>query len=132
MSHFGDGEEEERGPRKMRRLSDDEWKRETRKFGGHDKYKKPDRRDDRSDRKPFRRDDREERRDFRSDRRDDRSERKPFRRDDRGERKPFRRGNDRGPKTVPNRGPRISEDFSKVISPVHFRQRKKREESEED
>lgn len=132
VSHFGEGEEEERGPRKMRRLSDDEWKRETRKFGGHDKYKKPDRRDDRSDRKPFRRDDREERRDFRSDRRDDRSERKPFRRDDRGERKPFRRGNDRGPKTVPNRGPRISEDFSKVISPVHFRQRKKREESEED
>lgn len=33
VSHFGEEDEEDRRPRKMRRLSDDEWKAETRKFG---------------------------------------------------------------------------------------------------
>ncbi len=43
VSHFE--EEEHRAPRKMKHLSDDEWKKETRKFG-HDKKKSP-RRDER-------------------------------------------------------------------------------------
>lgn len=140
-----DEDERERGPRKMRRLSDDEWKRETRKFGNHDRKpsrrdddRKPFRRDD--DRKPFRRDD--DRKPFRRDddrkpfRRDD--DRKPFRRDD--DRKPFRRDDDRKPfkrdddrkpfkreaRTISDKGPQISRDNETVINDVHFRSRKKK------
>lgn len=122
---FDDDSEKTRGPRKMKRLSDDEWKRETRKFGQHDRKPKPYHRDerksrderktydrddrrpsyDRSERKPFSRDDR------RDDRRPsyDRNERKPFSRDDRkpygGEgRKPFDRDR-RNPGDRDNRRP---------------------------
>lgn len=107
---FDDETDRERGPRKMKRLSDDEWKRETRKFGSHD-HAKPkksfsrekdytDRRDDRGgykrdDRRDFKRDDRRE---FKRDDRGGykREERKDFKRDDRGgyrrdDRKDFRR-----------------------------------------
>lgn len=116
----------DREPKKMRRVTDDEWRAESRKFGDHKQGRKPagdkkpfrkdnDRksytRDERDDRKPFNRDDRGDRkpfnRDDRSDRkpfnRDDRGDRKPFNRDDRGERKPFKR-DDRGDRKPFNRG----------------------------
>ena len=108
---FDDDNDKARGPRKMKRLSDDEWKRETRKFGQHDRKPKPYHRDERKsrdERKPYSRDerkpyDRDERKPFsRENRRDDRrnsydkSDRKPFSRDDRKPygtegRKPFDR-----------------------------------------
>lgn len=60
VSHFDEEDEEDRRPRKMRRLSDDEWKAETRKFG-HDKPRreKKERKDrkeqgERGERKPKR------------------------------------------------------------------------------
>ena len=116
----------DREPKKMRRVTDDEWRAESRKFGDHkqgrkpagdkkpfrkDNDRKPYTRDDRDDRKPFNRDDRGDRkpfnRDDRGDRkpfnRDDRGDRKPFNRDDRGERKPFKR-DDRGDRKPFNRG----------------------------
>lgn len=114
---FDDEEERSRGPRKMKRLSDDEWKKETRKFGQHDRKPKPfhkeerktyerdDRREEgksfsRNDRKSYGKDerrsfDREEKRSF------SRDDRKPFRQDDkksfgrRDDRKPYERGDRR-------------------------------------
>lgn len=114
---FDDEEERSRGPRKMKRLSDDEWKKETRKFGQHDRKPKPfhkeerktyGRDDRREEGKSFSRNDRksygkEERRSF--DREEKRSfsrdDRKPFRQDDkksfgkRDDRKPYERGDRR-------------------------------------
>lgn len=136
----------DREPKKMRRVTDDEWRAESRKFGDHKQGRKPagdkkpfrkdnDRksytRDERDDRKPFNRDDRGDRkpfnRDDRGDRkpfnRDDRGERKPFKRDDRGDRKPFNRGS-KPTFEVTGRGPRISADKSQVVNPVYFRSRK--------
>ncbi len=41
VSRYSDDDDfEERGPRKMRRQSDEEWRAETRKFGGHKEYAK--------------------------------------------------------------------------------------------
>lgn len=114
---FDDEEDRSRGPRKMKRLSDDEWKKETRKFGQHDRKPKPfhkeerktyGRDDRREEEKSFSRNDRksygkEERRSF--DREEKRSfsrdDRKPFRQDDkksfgrRDDRKPYERGDRR-------------------------------------
>ena len=114
---FDDEEERSRGPRKMKRRSDDEWKKETRKFGQHDRKPKPfhkeerktyGRDDRREEGKSFSRNDRksygkEERRSF--DREEKRSfsrdDRKPFRQDDkksfgkRDDRKPYERGDRR-------------------------------------
>ena len=114
---FDDEEERSRGPRKMKRLSDDEWKKETRKFGQHDRKPKPfhkeerktyERDDRREEGKSFSRNDRksygkEERRSFdRDDKRSlGRNDRKPFRQDDkksfgrRDDRKPYERGDRR-------------------------------------
>lgn len=114
---FDDEEERSRGPRKMKRLSDDEWKKETRKFGQHDRKPKPfhkeerktyGRDDRREEGKSFSRNDRksygkEERRSFdRDDKRSlGRNDRKPFRQDDkksfgrRDDRKPYERGDRR-------------------------------------
>lgn len=114
---FDDEEERSRGPRKMKRLSDDEWKKETRKFGQHDRKPKPfhkeerktyERDDRREEGKSFSRNDRksygkEERRSFdRDDKRSlGRNDRKPFRQDDkksfgrRDDRKPYDRGDRR-------------------------------------
>ena len=116
----------DREPKKMRRVTDDEWRAESRKFGDHkqgrkpagdkkpfrkDNDRKPYTRDDRDDRKPFNRDDRGDRKPFNRDdrgdrkpfKRDDRGDRKPFNRDDRGDRKPFNR-DDRGDRKPFNRG----------------------------
>ena len=114
---FDDEEDRSRGPRKMKRLSDDEWKKETRKFGQHDRKPKPfhkeerktyGRDDRREEGKSFSRNDRksygkEERRSF--DREEKRSfsrdDKKPFRQDDkksfgkRDDRKPYERGDRR-------------------------------------
>ena len=107
----------DREPKKMRRVTDDEWRAESRKFGDHKQGRKPagdkkpfrkdnDRksytRDERDDRKPFNRDDRGDRKPFN---RDDRGDRKPFNRDDRGDRKPFNR-DDRGDRKPFNRDDR--------------------------
>lgn len=114
---FDDEEERSRGPRKMKRLSDDEWKKETRKFGQHDRKPKPfhkeerktyERDDRREEGKSFSRNDRksygkEERRPFdRDDKRSlGRNDRKPFRQDDKksfgrhDDRKPYERGDRR-------------------------------------
>ncbi len=123
---FDDDFRRDREPKKMRRVTDDEWRAESRKFGDHkqgrkpagdkkpfrkDNDRKPYARDERDDRKPFSLDDRGDRkpfsRDDRGDRkpfqRDDRGDRKPFKRDDRGDRKPFSR-DDRGDRKPFNRG----------------------------
>lgn len=148
-----DDEEEDHGPRKMKRLSDDEWKRETRKFGNHDRKSKPhrdERRDDRrDDRKLYSKEDRyddsetryEERKSYgksdrkpfnKGDRRDDRrDDRKPFnkgdRRDDRrDDRKPFNKGGKRDAIKITPKGPSIAEDKEQVINPVYFRKRKEK------
>lgn len=114
---FDDEEERSRGPRKMKRLSDDEWKKETRKFGQHDRKPKPfhkeerktyERDDRREEGKSFSRNDRksygkEERRSFDRDNKRSlgRNDRKPFRQDDkksfgrRDDRKPYERGDRR-------------------------------------
>lgn len=47
---FEDEERREKGPKKMRRVSDEEWRSETKKFGGHGKSsRRDDRRDSRKD-----------------------------------------------------------------------------------
>ena len=111
VSHFEDDRDSDRGPRKMKRLSDDEWKKEARKFGHSDKNRdrrfdkksKPQRSDrryasDSYDERPSRsnfRDDRPSRSNFRDDRpsrsnfSDDRPSRSGFR-DDRPSRSNFR------------------------------------------
>ena len=119
-------------PRKMRRISDDEWKSETRKYGDHKPSKKPFKKENKpfrkdDDRKPFRKDD--NRKPFRND-----DDRKPFRKDD--NRKPFRKDEGRRSYQQPareivDRGPRISADKSRVINPVYFRGRKNKDNYEE-
>ena len=119
-------------PRKMRRISDDEWKSETRKYGDHKQSKKPFKKENKpfrkdDDRKPFRKDD--NRKPFRKD-----DNRKPFRKDD--NRKPFRKDEGRRSYQQPareivDRGPRISADKSRVINPVYFRGRKNKDNYEE-
>ncbi|MDE7402843.1 MAG: RNA methyltransferase, partial [Muribaculaceae bacterium] len=85
---FDDRDQNERGPRKMKRLSDDEWKKETKRFGSHDhKPSKSFKKDD-GERKPYRNDG--ERKPYRND-----GERKPYRND--GERKPYRNDGERKP-----------------------------------
>lgn len=94
---FDDDEEGgARGPRKMKRLSDDEWKKETRKFGHNDRKPKPYHRDEkkgyggRDERKPY-----GEKRGY-----GDRDERKPYGEKrgygDRDEKKPYRRDESKG------------------------------------
>lgn len=147
---FDNEEPSARGPRKMKRMSDDEWKNETRKFGQHDRKPKSHNRDDRRDnKKSFSRDkrksyddddrrpyDREERGDRKPFKRDDRKafnkrdDRKPYGRDDR---KPFNKRESRNKQgvTVIPKGPSISSDKSQVINPVHFRKRKTKETDNE-
>jgi len=150
---FDDDEPATRGPRKMKRMSDDEWKNETRKFGQHDRKPKPYNRSDRrenkksfshdkrksfdgNDHRPY---DRDEKRPYKRD------ERKPYNRDEhkphnRDERKPYNRDfgkpfkhDDRRRQgvTVIPKGPSISSDKSLVINPVHFRKRKAKENDNE-
>lgn len=128
---FEDDDNRDRGPRKMKRLSDDEWKKETRKFGHNDRKPKPYHRDDRKhdDRK---RDERKHDDRKRDERKSDGSfgnrkqfganERKQYN-DRRDDRKPFG-GKERVAREVSDKGPSISADRSKVINSVHFRKRK--------
>lgn len=57
---FEDDERRQKEPKKMRRLSDNEWKSETRKFGDHNKPKNNSGFKSRNDKKTFRHDDRKE------------------------------------------------------------------------
>lgn len=140
---FYDEEEENRRPRKMKRISDDEWRSETKKFGAHQKDRRYDKK------KPFKREDRTESRNYgQRDRRDyeprderhefkPRDERREFKpRDDRREFKPRgdRRQDDRRreAKVIKPQGPKISADKEQIISPVHFRSRKKKYSDGED
>lgn len=90
---FDENQQRERGPRKMKRISDEEWKRDTRKFGHHDSHTP--RRHSESDHKKFKKSD--DKKDFRG--RDDRKDygrrddRKDFGR--REERKNFGHRNER-------------------------------------
>ena len=159
VSHYDD-DEEDRRPRKMRRLSDDEWKAETKKFGGHkersskgqkgkggfnserryDKKNKP----ARSDKKNFNDVDFEDRGFERRDRKSggDRkfNDRKPGGDRKFSDRKPGgdRKFSDRKPdrrheaKTVKPQGPRMSADNAHVFSEVPMRSRKKRYNSAEE
>ena len=159
VSHYDD-DEEDRRPRKMRRLSDDEWKAEPQKFGGHkersskgpqgkggfnserryDKKNKP----ARSDKKNFNDVDFEDRGFERRDRKSggDRkfNDRKPGGDRKFSDRKPGgdRKFSDRKPdrrheaKTVKPQGPRISADNAHVFSEVPMRSRKKRYNSAEE
>lgn len=110
---FDDDFRRDREPKKMRRVTDDEWRAESRKFGDHKQGrkpagdKKPFRKD--NDRKPYARDERDERKPFS---RDDRGDRKPFNRDDRGDRKPFNR-DDRGDRKPFNRDDRDRKPFNR-------------------
>ena len=155
----GFDDEERHEPKKMRRISDDEWKNQSRKFGDHKPKKHDDRKsfrndDRRDDRKPFRNDDRrDDHKPFRKDdRRDDRKpfrkddrrdDRKPFRKDDRrDDRKPFRkddRRDDRKPfrkeqpvREIVDHGPKISADKGTVVNSVYFRSRKNKPSADED
>ena len=130
------------GPKKMRRQSDEEWRRETRKFGapkrgeafkrGEARGKRQetgDRREERgerrfsaSDRKPFVKKSATDRREERGERRFSASDRKPFDKKF-SDKKPFKRE----AKVVKPQGPRISEDRNEVINPVYFRTRKKKD-----
>ena len=130
---FEDEEEHDKGPRKMKRLSDDEWRKETKKFGGHKSKpapkpgagKKFDRKpDNKFDRKPDRKFDRKPDRKFdgRPDRKFDRKPERKF--DNKFDRK-------QGYQVV-DRGPQISSDREQVINPVYYRRRKQKENKEED
>lgn len=137
-----DGDTEDRGPRKMRRLSEDEWKKETRKFGGHTE------RGDRNSIKKKSRDGgngKENRRDggyHKNDRReggyhkDDRREGrggsygKESRRDGGYHKNDRREG--REARKINDRGPSISADREEVINPVHFRRRKQKRDWEDE
>ena len=136
---FDDEEKDDRGPRRMKRQSDDDWKRETKKFGGHDtrrpqregkprrEFDKPNRDFDKPRRdfdKP-RRDFDKPRRDFDKPRRDFDKPRRDFDKPRRDFDKPRRRNE---PVRVKPQGPKISADKNEVINPVHFRSRKRRDE----
>ena len=95
---FEEEERRERGPKKMRRASEDEWRSETKRYGGHGKPRRDDRGEKRGEFKPRR----EERGEFKP-RRDDRGEFKPRR--EYGEKRDFNGGRkDFGPKK--NFGPK--------------------------
>lgn len=140
---------ESNGPRKMKRMSEDEWKSETRRFGNHTAHKNDKTYSKTRDRKPFREDNRD-RKPFREDNRDrkpfreDNRERKPFRedsrdrkpyREDNRERKPYREDkNSRAAKTVPFKNPSLPESSATVFSdkPMVSRKKwKKRSDSED-
>ncbi len=121
VKDFDDDFRRDREPKKMRRVTDDEWRAESRKFGDHKQGRKP-----AGDKKSFRKEN-----DRKPYARDERDDRKPFSRKDRGERKPF----NRGPKPafeVTGRGPRISADKSQVVNPVYFRSRKNKNTDDND
>lgn len=166
-----EGDEEDRRPRKMRRISDDEWKAETKKFGSHHKERRDerreerreDRRDNSRERRAERGPKREEKRGF-NDRKGGFDDRKGGYGDkgrgfndrkegfdgrnggygDKGRGFNDRKGNfgdkkrgfkdrDRGfnqkreARTVKFSGPQIPEEKAHVISTVHMRQRKPKE-----
>lgn len=120
---FEEEERRERGPKKMRRVSDDEWQAETKKYGGHGKTpRRDDRRDPRKENHKNSRP-RNDRKDFAGDY-DDRHEFKPRddRRDQRKEgnrnsrprndRQDFARNRDdrRDPRKEGNKNPRQRND----------------------
>lgn len=157
---FGDEQRRMKEPKKMRRASDDEWKKDTRKFGDHADRQKRKPQGDGGYRKEggFHRDGDYDKKDsfrkadgFRKEggyRKDDGSRREGgfrkeggyrkdggfrkeagfrkeggYRKDDGFRKKEdFRRDN--GPRTVTDRGPRISEDKNQIVNPVYFRSRR--------
>lgn len=103
---------------KVRRLSDEEWSKETRKFGSKDK--KPSRRDDRNDK---RRNDRKFNKDFKTD--------KTFKRNDsfdesKREWKKDARSihNSRKEIEIVNKAPKLSADSETIVNKVYMRSRK--------
>ncbi len=136
---FSGGEDtQERGPRKMKRLTEDEWKRETRKYGHHDKKKRKEGyseankgadRSRESNREGNRRPDakksfdrnRERDRNRAGDRRPGANKSgRPY-----GDHDRKREGGSKGVE-ITNRGPQLSQDSEQVINRVHFRKRKEK------
>lgn len=136
-------------PRKVRRISDDDWKKESRKFNKDRGFKdrpKEDRKPRREDResrreeKRFSRDDRRPRSGEKSFRKDDRGfkkedrgfkrEERGFKREGRGERpvKPFKAKEVKESTYNPanSKGPRLPQSSETIINPVHLRKRKDR------
>ena len=124
------------GPRKVKHISDDDWKKESRKFnrdnGFKDKGNKPKNhhlqgREERLDRDDRYHDDRNRDDRFRNERnredryRDDRS---------RDDRRQDNRNRPKGPSNTyspgKSKGPRISKENEQIINPVHIRKRKER------
>lgn len=145
LGKFGDEDQQERRPRKMKHISDDEWRKETRKFGhnrdkdregrrfdkGPRKFDKSDRKFDKGERKFERGDrkfDRDDRKFERGDRKFDRDDRK-FERGDRKFDKAPRRF-EKKPYTPADKGPSIPESEATVFSryPMRSRRPKNREE----
>ncbi|MCM1369174.1 MAG: THUMP domain-containing protein [Candidatus Amulumruptor caecigallinarius] len=137
VSYHDMDDEQAKAPRKMRRLTDDEWKKETRQYGSHDKKSgfKSDRKQDRKfenrgDRKFENKGNRkfENKGDRKFENKGNRKfENKGDRKfENRSDRKPFKRG----AVTVKPSGPKISADKAHIINPVHFRSRKQKEEKE--
>lgn len=119
------------GPRKVRHISDDDWKKESRKVNRNTDHGNRGKKDNNH----FKREERPLRK-------DDKSYRKPFQKDDKPFKKKFEvRGNEqrdtnsRGRGVVYNpansKGPKISKSNETVINPVHLRKRKPRHNSED-
>lgn len=122
------GREEEKkkdkGPRKIRHISDDEWTKETKKFGAPKRTERKNSKPDRGQRRPdkFNRGDR-----FEKDDRKPRDDRK-FGRDDRhsSNRPPRKPQRDTGVREVGDAAPRISSDKEIRFSEMRMRSRKGR------
>lgn len=100
VRNHNNSKEGDRGPRKMKRLSDDEWSRETRKFGHSSRPKAKHQNSSR-----------------------------PNDRKGRFDKKTKTSGYRREPYVAADKGPQISADRSQLINPVHFRSRKPKGDS---
>lgn len=136
----GEESEEMRRPRKMKHVTDDEWKKETRKFG-HDKRQERDKKSFSKEHKPFDKDRKpfdwdkrsidKDRKPFDKDRKSFDRERKPFDRDKKfsdRERKPFdreRKPYSRPVRELSDKGPSLPESDTYRFSEYKLRSRRK-------
>lgn len=130
------------GPRKMKRLTDDEWKKETKKFGsnkGGGKRFDSKNSGDKTTKKNWNEKPRDDRQNKKWDNRpnknrDDRpGSNRDYRPSKNRDERPYKKW-DKGPREIIDRGPSIPADRSQVINPVYYRKRKSKgsDYSEED
>lgn len=113
---FNDSEKnKEKGPRKMKRLTEDEWKRETRKFGNNDHRPKPYHKEERKGNGPgFKKG---EDRGYKKDHRPEKG--------GNGSKAGFHDKKREAPgRKIIDKGPSISAEKSTVVNSVYFRKRK--------